>query len=273
MVYYLWDSILGEKDLQYAYQLGKKIFVEWVGSEIRNPEILKKINPYYREVFNKGYEYKEIEGSDFKNRVQEKFYKYNAQVITIPELLLYIDKKFKHIYVTQQKFDVKNYTPLYHDANKKRLLILHAPSAPVAKGSVIIKLIIEELKEKFEFDFELLHNIPRNEVLQKMQTCDIFIDQIILGSYGLASIEAMSFGKPVLCYIMPQVFSLGLPEECPILNSNPQNLKENLSWLISNASERRKIGKRSREYVESYHDVDNIARELLTIFSNIRSKQ
>ena len=75
--------------------------------------------------------------------------------------------------------------------------------------------------------------MTRAEALEIMQKADIFIDQLILGSYGMSSIEAMSFGKPVMTYIMPKVFEAGLPNECPIVNTNPTNLEGNLIALIT----------------------------------------
>ena len=76
-----------------------------------------------------------------------------------------------------------------------------------------------------------------------MQKADIFLDQIICGGYGMACTEAMAFGKPVMCYIMPEVFKAGLPEDFPITNTNPDNLKEQLIKLITDPQMRHDTGK------------------------------
>ena len=57
------------------------------------------------------------------------------------------------------------------------------------------------------------------------------MDQFILGSFGVSSIEVMALGKPVLCYIMDQV-EINLPEACPIINANLDNLESKLEQLI-----------------------------------------
>jgi glycosyltransferase involved in cell wall biosynthesis len=110
--------------------------------------------------------------------------------------------------------------------------------------------------------------MSRSEVLELLQQADIFVDQIIGGSYGMATMEAMSFGKPVMCYIMPEVFEAGLSTDCPIINTNPDNLKEKLIELIDNAPMRHEIGKKSRAFVEEFHDADKGAKQLSQIYKN-----
>jgi glycosyltransferase involved in cell wall biosynthesis len=77
----------------------------------------------------------------------------------------------------------------------------------------------------------------------------------------MAAMEAMSFGKPVMCYLLPQVFEAGLPQECPIVNTNPVNLKEQLIKLINNPKLRESIGMAGRAYVEKYHDAEIISTQ------------
>ncbi len=118
----------------------------------------------------------------------------------------------------------------------------------------------------------MLHDMSRLKVLEHMQKADIFIDQLIIGSYGMATMEAMSFGKPVMCYIMPEVFEAGLPANCPIVNTNPENLKEKIIELITNPQLRHDLGKRSRSFAEEHHDVDKVAQQLMFIYKNTLSK-
>ena len=82
----------------------------------------------------------------------------------------------------------------------------------------------------------------------------------------MATMEAMAFGKPVMCYIMPRVFEGGLSEECPIVNTNPDNLKEQLIKLITNPQLRHNIGIKSRAFAEKFHDVNKISGQLLEIY-------
>jgi glycosyltransferase involved in cell wall biosynthesis len=80
--------------------------------------------------------------------------------------------------------------------------------------------------------------------------------------------EAMAMGKPVMCYIMKEVFEAGLPVECPVINTNPDNLKEQLIKLISNAQLRHDIGKQSRAFAEDYFDIEKIANYLADVYKS-----
>ncbi len=269
IVYYLWDSLLDEEDLKLAHSLGKPIFIEWVGSDIRDPEKLRKINPWFDEAFDKGYEYKTLESSDRKNTVQLKFSKYKAQVLSAPEMKLYIrEDLFPQPKTLFQRIETKNFSPAFPKASNHRPKIVHSPSAPIAKGTPIIEKVISELKETHDFDFVYLTGMSRDQVLKEIKTADIFLDQLICGSYGMASCEAMAFGKPVMCYLLPELYDLGLPSDCPIINTNPSNLKENLIRLLSDPELRNLTGIKSRNFVETYHDSSKIATQLVDIFND-----
>ncbi len=268
VLHYHWDSAFTDsRDLRWAAKLGKPIFIEWVGSEIRIPEICKRVNPYYCKAFGNGYEYKSFESEKTSIRNQKKFQKVNAIPLIIPEMNLYVQKKmFPVSYPSQLRINLKEFKTAFPDETNNRPLIIHSPSAKIAKGSNFIIPVMEELKKEYDFEFLILHDMIREEVLSIMQKADIFIDQIILGSYGMAAMEAMAFGKPVMCYIMPQVFEGGLSEECPIVNTNPDNLKEQLIKLITNPQLRHDIGIKSRAFVEKFHDVEKISGQLLAIY-------
>jgi glycosyltransferase involved in cell wall biosynthesis len=185
-----------------------------------------------------------------------------------PEMTLFVNRQLfpKGPITFLQRMSVKNIAPQYPDVTKSKPLIIHSPSARICKGTSHIINAIEELKLKYDFDFKLIENMTRSEALKLISTCDIFVDQLITGSYGSACMEAMSFGKPVLTIILPEVFEAGLPLECPIVNSNPENIKQQLEKLIIDPLYRNQIGKASRTFVEKYHDADKLALDLLNIY-------
>ena len=257
------------RDLAYAHKLGKKIFVEFVGSDIRIPELLSEINPYYKHAYyNEEYEYKHVEKNNNNLKLQKVFSNFKATPIVNPEMQLFLNQglfpKFHQVYF---RINVHDFIPLYPKVNNQKPIIIHSPSALIAKGSNIILQIVDRLKFSHDFEFILIHKKPRKEVLELLKNADIFIDQIILGTYAMAAMEAMSYGKPTLCYIMPQVYQNGLPKECPVVNVNPDTLEEKLIELIENPKLRHNIGLKSREFVEKYHNAGQLAFELQKIYS------
>lgn len=274
-IHYTWTSVYSDaRDVKYAYDKGKKIFVEWVGSDIRDPDYLKFFNQYYAYAYDNGYEYANFETKAQSVKNQTLFSKYGAIPLLSPEMSLFVDKSlFTKIHLLYQRINLKDIQPKYPSVNNNRPVIIHSPSAKIAKGSNIIIPLIESLKQDYDFEFVLLHNLSRDEVLKKMEEADIFLDQIIYGSYGMAALEAMSFGKPVVCYIMLEVFEAGLSKECPIVNASPDNLKEQLIKLIANPQLRHEIGIKSRKFAEKFHDVEKISSQLLSIYKTELEKR
>ncbi|MDQ3323417.1 MAG: hypothetical protein M3525_13450, partial [Acidobacteriota bacterium] len=83
-----------------------------------------------------------------------------------------------------------------------------------------------------------------------------------------AAVEAMAFGKPVVCYINP-VTGKDYPNDLPIFNANPDNITERLEVFVKDATLRHELGKKGRVYVEKYHDDKKIARELVETYREV----
>jgi len=260
------------RDLAYAHKLNKKIFIEFVGSDIRFSSKLIALNPYYKSVFNSGlYEYKDVELKNEDKKLQRLFARYKAIPLLNEEMSIFLDKKlFPNHFLLRIRINVHDFKHSFALSSKnenKKIRILHSPSRIYAKGTNIIIPIIEKLKKQYDIEFLMLNNVSRENVLENMKNSDIFIDQLIIGSYGMAAIEAMAIGKPTLCYIMPEVIKNGIPDDCPIVNVNPETLEEKLIELIENPEIRHEIGIKSRIYVEKYHDADKLALKLLDIYN------
>jgi glycosyltransferase involved in cell wall biosynthesis len=258
------------RDLSYANKLGKKIFIEFVGSDIRIPELLSEFNPYYRNVYyNENYEYKQVEGPNKELKLQKLFADHGAIPIVNPEMQIFVNKDlFPKSHQIYFRINVNDFVPSYPQIENKRPIIVHSPSALYAKGSNIILPMIERLQKSYDFEFIMIHKKPRAEVLEIIQKADIFIDQIILGTYAMAAMEAMAYGKPTLCYIMPEVFKNGLVADIPVVNVNPDTIEEKLIELILNPQMRNEIGKKSRAYVLKHHDDQKIAHQLIEIYNS-----
>jgi len=256
-------------DLFLIKLLKKKAYIEWVGSDIRVPEVLMKINEEYKLAFYNGYEYKNGECIENSYLTQSLFKKMNFIPILVPEMKLYLKPSlFDIVYNVQYRISTSKIRPVYPKLSNSNIKIIHSPSARYAKGSNYIESVINKLKLKYKFEYIELHNLPHSEVLRIMKSADIFIDQIILGSYAMAAMEAMCYGKPVLAYIMPSLYKKGIPEDCPIVNVTKDTLEMHLEKLISNPFLRNSIGVKSRQFVESNHDSEIISNYLYQIYKN-----
>lgn len=275
VLHWIWDSgFEGEWDLRLAKLLNKPGVIEWSGSDIRYPERNFEINEVAHLLYTPAYEFNDIETREKSFKRQEKFKNAGFVPLVTPEMSLYVrNDLFAKKYLTLHRLNIKAFKAIYPE--NERPLIVHSPTRRNAKGSQYVIDILDSLKGEYDFDFKLIERMPRAEALKIVQHCDIFIDQLLLGSNGMASCEAMSMGKPVLCHIMPAVYDSGLPRECPIIPTTPNNLKENLVRLLSSKELRIEKGKQGRAYAERFLDVDNKALELVEFYKEViaRKKQ
>ena len=93
VIHYTWAPLYNDaRDVKYAFDKGKKIFVEWVGSDIRNPDYLKTINPYYKLAFENGYEYSNLTLSEIKKIADIKHKEYiNTNIEKIKKSYPFVD--------------------------------------------------------------------------------------------------------------------------------------------------------------------------------------
>jgi glycosyltransferase involved in cell wall biosynthesis len=162
--------------------------------------------------------------------------------------------------------DTNAITPVYPKAPAGvSLKILHAPNHKMMKGSSFVFAAIDKLKAE-GYDIELIfkQNVPNNEFLSIISEADIVVDQLILGWYAMFAMEAMSFGKPVICYLRPDLLKTFentgciAPNEIPLISAQPAELADVLRSLLLKPDSLYDIGRRSRRYVEKYHSLNAV---------------
>lgn len=161
--------------------------------------------------------------------------------------------------------DLSQFEFKIHDREKP--LILHVPSVPEAKGTDIVKKVIDELKaEGLQFDFQLIQNMPNTELRKLLSNADIVVDELYAATVGGLSAEAMATGNAVLVRYMEEYCKV--PKGCPAINTNKFNLKDNLREMILNVEKRKQIASLGRPYVESANDHIAICKTLVEWLEN-----
>lgn len=269
VLHWFWDFSKTKIDKRFVRWFNKPGVIQWGGSDIRIPERDFDVNPYYKSAFNDGYEYAFCESKKRSLCNQKNFADVGFYPLEFIGMEHYIDKNlFSKNFRVWASVILSEHLPSFPDPVKKKPFLLHSPSAPVCKGTKFVLQAIERLKAKYDFDFTLVQGMPRGEAMKLMRECDVYIDQLIIGMHGSATVEAMAFGKPVVCYINP-VTGKNYPSELPIVNANPDNIAEKLEMLIKDAALRHELGKRGRQYVEKYHDDKKIAQELIQVYEEV----
>ncbi len=156
--------------------------------------------------------------------------------------------------------------PEYSDADgsSKAVVVIHAPNHRAIKGTAHLERAVAELRaEGLDVDLQILEGRPNDEILAAIRACDIVADQFLDPGYGLFSIETMAAGKPVLCCMSPIAEELRTESlrECPIVDSNPENLAGNIRRLAEDPALRKELGLAGRDFAARYHSLEANGRD------------
>lgn len=150
----------------------------------------------------------------------------------------------------------------HHDGRTGSVRVLHIPNHRGAKGTEFLIHEVEMLEaEGLQVELVLLEKVPNDRVREVMQEVDILADQFICIGYGLAAIEGMASGLPVMSNLDLQSYTqlfrrYSFLNECPIVSSTPETINRNLKVLVTQPKLREQIGRAGREYVEKYHSYE-----------------
>jgi len=154
----------------------------------------------------------------------------------------------------------------------------HAPTHRMVKGTDEIIRVVENLRSKgINIRLELIEGLSREDAQKKYQEIDLFIDQLVIGWYGVVSLEVMALGKPVLCFIkgrglrfVPQKMLADLP----IINADESSLEEKLVGVMQMSIEQRQsLAERGLAYLKEWHDPTKIAQRVVGDYRNVLSSQ
>lgn len=183
----------------------------------------------------------------------------HAEIVSTPDLLESAPRA--------QQVHVAVWLPDYAPAPFREVprLVLHAPTNRGIKGTPYVERAFAALRPKFPgVEFRVVEKLDWAALRVAMSECDVFVDQLHMGWYGMVSAEAMACGKPCLAYIRPDFeHRLG---DGPIVRTSVETLAADLEALLGDAPRRRALGEASRAYVEREHDARVIARRLVDIY-------
>jgi hypothetical protein len=267
--YYSGSAATLDTDLRLIKTLGVPGLVEWTGTDIRIPEVEFAENPYYTMVFDQGYEYRRFESREQSHQRQARFAAVGFASVAAAGMMQYMQHNlFRQVFQIEQRLLLDEYQPVYPESNNSIPLVVHSPTAPITKGTTAVLKAIEHLRPKLRFEFQLIQGVPRHWALEFVRRADIFLDQFVLGDRGIAALEAMAFGKPVICYLKPSLVEQ-YPPDLPIVNASQDNLAEVIAALIQDGPRRNDLGRQGRAYVERQHDAAKIVPRLVEVYNQV----
>lgn len=245
-------------DLPVLKQKGKKMVAHFWGSEARIASIAARLNPYVKV---------KVQNEKFIINRLETIAKYiNHAIVGDHEMAEYVKDYFRFVHIIPQVIDLDKYKPPEQPVINEKFKIVHAPTNAESKGTKYILAAIENLSEKYDFDFELIQGLPHEEAKKKYAAADLVIDAIHCGCYGLLAIECMALGKPVICWIS-DFMKDKYPEGLPIISANPDTIEEQIEWALTNREALPELGERGRSYCEKHLDMNKVVHQFVELYS------
>lgn len=264
-VYTAYLRSLQRLEFAYVRWLGKAVFVTYQGDDARQGEyclahyaitFASRVEPgYYCRV-----------SDAFKRASIARFAGLSQVVYSVnPDLLNVLPARARFIPYGHVFLD--EWVPVYSQNHSGPLRILHAPSHRLVKGTDLILAALEELKtEGCAFELLLVEGMSNAQAREVYARADVLVDQLFAGWYGGLAVELMALGKPVLAYIRQEDLGFIDPEmreELPVVQATPYSVKNVLRGILE--TPRRdlvELGRRSRAYVERWHDPMRIAAQI-----------
>jgi len=154
-------------------------------------------------------------------------------------------------------------------SDRKRPVVLHAPSSRRRKGTEHVVAACREL----DVELEIVEGLDHREAFERYRRADVIVDQLNAGWYGVFAIEAMALGKPVVTFLHEEAVrrteeAFGVP--VPIVGATKETLADALRPLAESAAERRRVGAASRAYAEEVHGLERMTDRLLALYAELR---
>lgn len=249
-------------ELQLLHLAGKKVVAFPYGSDVAAPSGVR--SDEWREALVATYP--RLARKERKTRRQIRYFCSRADFVVAcvvhEETLTRWDLLATHYY----PIDTDAWKPPDDEARREGpLTIFHAPNHPLIKGTDHLVEACRRLREDgVDVELRLVQGVPNEELKQLLADSDVLAEQFLLG-YGIAAMEGMSLGKPVLSNLSDERYysvfreHTGL-DECPIVSTTPEELETTLRNLAADPAEREELGSAGREYVLKHHSYETVAR-------------
>jgi glycosyltransferase involved in cell wall biosynthesis len=186
----------------------------------------------------------------------------DAEIVSTPDLLESAPRA--------RQVHVAAWLPDYPYAEPRRepRLVLHAPTNRLIKGTRHVEAAFEALRPRYpRVEFRTVEKLPWARLRECMRECDVFVDQLFMGWYGMVSVEAMALGKPAMAYIRPD-FEPRMGD-APVVRTSLETLASDLAALLDDPDRRAALAPAGRAYVEREHDAHVVARRLVDLYRSL----
>jgi hypothetical protein len=195
-----------------------------------------------------------------ERKIQENLDRYGKYANLILGCADLVDDLPRHDGIWLYPIDIADWQPVPVPENPGIVKVVHATNHWKYKGTKYLVAAVESLKAKgYPVELKLVEKMSNHEARKIYEQADIIADQFIGGAYAQFAMEGMALGRPVMCYLREDLYQHH-PEwnECPIVNTNPNNIEQQLIKLITDKKLRLELGQKGPAYVKKYHSLEAV---------------
>ena len=250
-------------DLPILKLFKKKVVFVFHGSDVRPPYTGAKTALVYKKGSVRSLK-------QFTKRTFKKIRwieRYSDCVISSPFISQFFSKPVVSWYAIGIPHDLKDFEKLVTEKSSETIRIVHAPSAPLIKGTDRVRASINKLKKKgYSIDYVEVKGVPRDKILETLQSANIVIDQLYSECFwSTTAMEASMFAKPtIVCGnvendLIKQHLDKVIPHRSFFNNSEFETVLEN--W-VRNREERDSFGKIEQQFLRGNWDYKEVAKRM-----------
>ncbi|GJQ37333.1 MAG: hypothetical protein JETCAE01_33430 [Anaerolineaceae bacterium] len=258
-------SMMQKVELSLLRAMKKIVFVQYQGDDARQGDFClshfeiipaQNVEPGFYTPEKDALKRKQI---DIFARLAKKIYALN------PDLLYVLPERSE--FLPYSHISLEEWSPRYTQIENRPIRFGHAPTNRKSKGTDLILEAADRLRKAgYEFELDLVEGVSNQEAKERYAAIDVLIDQLYAGWYGGLAVEAMALGKPVLVYIREGDLGF-IPEEMredmPFIQVTPATIEDGMKRVLEMPREELlSLAKRSRAYVERWHDPMEIAKRI-----------
>jgi glycosyltransferase involved in cell wall biosynthesis len=247
-------------DLPLLRSLGLRVYFTFHGSDIRMGQIHGEINPWSHLFVGPS----QPEDDRIAKSLQVmRTYADRLFVASVNNLAFVPDAVY-----LPRVIDLGGLPPVAPRARSVPVLV-HAPTRRGTKGTDLLLSVLDQLRaEGLEFELRLLEGVSHAEVMRALADADVLLDNIVAGSYGIVSLEAMASGAVAVSAMSDAV--VAAHPDAPVVRIDPDTAADVLRGVIPDVERRARLGALGRAFVERVHDADRVAEQLVEHYRSPR---
>ena len=140
---------------------------------------------------------------------------------------------------------------------RERPVVLHAPTNPFLKGSDVVDAVMGRLDSEGLVTYRRVQGVAPQDMAALVAGADIVVDQLVLGLYSVAAIEAMAAGRVVIAHVPDDVRARTAAEASvplPVVEATTSSLEAVVRELLAERSAAAAAAAAGPGFARAVHD-------------------